>query len=102
MRNSVLAVVIAFVLAAPCTALAGDQKKTIDVQSWSFGGTNPSTQTGPPKTKASTTTPAGTTGITPGWNTCTSDACPGIRSNPLGKSSGASGVVAGTKAKLPR
>jgi hypothetical protein len=39
MRNSVFAVTLTFVLAAPCTTHA-EEKKTIDVQSFSFGATN--------------------------------------------------------------
>jgi FlaG/FlaF family flagellin (archaellin) len=46
MRNSVLPIAIAFVLAAPCTALAGGKKDTIEVLSPSFGaGTQPTTST---------------------------------------------------------
>jgi len=41
MRNPVLAIAIVFVLAAPCTTLAGEKKeKTIDVQSYSWGVSN--------------------------------------------------------------
>jgi hypothetical protein len=41
MRNRILTVTIALVLAAPCTALAGEKKeKSIDIQSYSWGATN--------------------------------------------------------------
>jgi hypothetical protein len=39
MRHSILTTAVAFVLAAPCTALAGD--KTIEIQSPSWGGNTP-------------------------------------------------------------
>jgi hypothetical protein len=39
MRNHILPIAIAFVVAAPCTAFAGE-KKTIEVNSFSFGATN--------------------------------------------------------------
>jgi hypothetical protein len=41
MRNPILAITIAFVLAAPCTALAGGKKDTIEVQSPSHQITQP-------------------------------------------------------------
>jgi hypothetical protein len=98
-----LAVTIAFVLAAPYAAL-GKEKKAIEVNSYSFGQSSTTTSGGSagPARKAPTTTPAGTAGITPGWNTCTSGACPDIRSNPLGNNLGTSGAIAGSKAKLPK
>ena len=45
MRNPILAVTIAFVLAAPCTALAGDKNKNkaIEVQDYGFGVSIPVT-----------------------------------------------------------
>jgi hypothetical protein len=89
-RNHILPIAIAAALAAPCTALAGE-KKTIEVNSFSFGQTNApnvgsstgagSGRIGPDRIqhkhiggvkyedvqtqpKAPTTTPAGTTGLT--------------------------------------
>jgi hypothetical protein len=37
MRNPILAIAIVFVLAAPCTALAGEKKKWIEITSHQFG-----------------------------------------------------------------
>jgi FlaG/FlaF family flagellin (archaellin) len=61
MRNPVLAIAIAFVLATPCAALAGGKKDTIEVQSPSHQITQPTsgTRVGSPTTKAPTTTPTG-------------------------------------------
>jgi len=64
MRNPILVIAIAFALAAPCTALAGE-KKTIDVQSYSWGVSNAGSMSraGSPTTKSATTIPT-TTGLT--------------------------------------
>ena len=45
MRNSILAIAIALVLVAPCTALAGDKNKSkgIEVQDYGFGASRPVT-----------------------------------------------------------
>jgi hypothetical protein len=115
MRNSLLAIAVTLMLAAPCTALAGDKGKqrNIEVNDYGFGVSNPVTtsrsdgggatkRVGSPTTKGTTTTPT-TTGIMPGWNTCTSDACPSpLTNSKLLGSGGASGAVAGSKAKLAK
>jgi hypothetical protein len=53
MRNPILAMAIVFALAAPCTALAGEKKvnKPIEIDSWSWTGTNASTHRSMPVTK---------------------------------------------------
>src|SRR5262249_24049787 len=89
MRDPILAIALAFVIAAPCTALAGE-KKTIEVNSSILGATNRSSigssgggssRMGPDRIphkhmggvkyeaaqsqpKAPTATPAGTSGLT--------------------------------------
>ncbi len=99
MRNHILPIAIAFVLAAPCNAFAGE-KKTIEVNSFSFGATNSGSSTssgagsgriGPDKVQhkhiggvkyedvsqgATGPTKPPTNQITPGWNTCTDTSCP--------------------------
>jgi type VI secretion system (T6SS) effector Hcp len=109
MRHSVLAIAIAFALATPCTALAQSKLNNIKGESQDdkhkdeIHLSNPSRQVASPTTKGSTTTPAGTAGVMPGWNTCTSDACPSpLTNSKLLGSGGASGAVAGSKAKLPK
>jgi hypothetical protein len=125
MRNPILPIAIAFVLAAPCTALAGDKNKSkgIELQDYGFGTSMPVTTSrsdggGTAKVTSSGTlthrkaggtqqeylrSGAGPTGLMPGSTTCAGGACPEpVANSKLLGSGGTSGAVAGNKAKLSK